>query len=387
MLKLKLKKPTKKQTIEYSVIALLLIATLLMFLGFANRKFSFHLSNSDNVSYLNATVQEVISEDISDKSENPYQTGKQVITVKINEGDFKGEVIEVTNYITPTFQVFLKQGSNIILRADVSPGLEPFFSVYSYNRTFPALFIVLFFLVLVVLIGRKKGFLSCVGLLFTMAMIICYMLPRLYEGGNPFAIILITVLLSATATCFCINGFSKKTVLNLSSILCGSISAILLYYLFMLLLNFNGSAMAEAENLLLISYSTGLSLTGLLFAGVTVSALGAVMDVAVSLGASLSEIKDLNPNITSKELFKSGMNIGRDMIGTMTNTLILAFAGGTLATMLILVSYGVQFNQLLSSNFIALELATGIAGSAAVVLTVPISSAICAFGLQQKNNA
>ncbi|MBR5279053.1 MAG: YibE/F family protein [Clostridia bacterium] len=378
-MEINLKKPTKKQIIEYAVIGLLLIATVIMFLGLSNNKFSFRVNNTNNVSYVKATVQEVISQDLSNKTENPYQTGKQVLSVKINEGDFKGEIIQLTHYITPTFQLFLKQGSNVILRADLSQGTDPFFSVYSYNRTFPIAIIVLFFLALVIIIGRKKGFLSCVGLLFTMATIICFMLPRLYEGGNTFAIIFITVLLSASATCFCINGFSKKTVLNLSSILCGSLSAVLLYYLFMLLLNFNGSAMAEAENLLLISYSTNLNLTGVLFAGVTVSALGAVMDVAVSLGASLSEIKDLNPGITSKELFKSGMNIGRDMIGTMTNTLILAFAGGAVATMLILISYGVQFHQLLSSNFIALELATGIAGSAAVVLTVPISSAINSF--------
>lgn len=99
-----------------------------------------------------------------------------------------------------------------------------------------------------------------------------------------------------------------------------------------------------------------------------------------SMGAALSEIKELNPDTSAKQLWKSGMNIGRDMIGTMTNTLILAFVGGTLATLLVLISYGVHTTQLLSSNFIALELAQGIAGSAAVVLTVPISAAICSVG-------
>ena len=103
------------------------------------------------------------------------------------------------------------------------------------------------------------------------------------------------------------------------------------------------------------------------------------MDVAVSIGASLFEIRELNPEITSKELFKSGMNIGRDMIGTMTNTLILAFSGGAITTLMVLISYGVQYNQLISSNYISLEVAKGLAGSAAVVLTVPISAAVCAY--------
>ena len=128
---------------------------------------------------------------------------------------------------------------------------------------------------------------------------------------------------------------------------------------------------------------------GVLFAAVTVASLGAVMDVAVSLGASLQEISNLNPHIGRKELFHSGMNIGKDMIGTMTNTLILAFAGGTLSTLLVFVAYGVQFHQFLSSNLLALEIAKGFAGSAAVVMTVPISAAVCALGYgenQQKHN-
>ena len=104
------------------------------------------------------------------------------------------------------------------------------------------------------------------------------------------------------------------------------------------------------------------------------------MDIAVSISASLQEIVSLKPEIKKKELFRSGMNIGRDAIGTMTNTLILAFAGGTLATLLVLISYGVQFHQLVSSNFLALEIAQGLAGSAAIILTVPISAFVNAVG-------
>ena len=125
-------------------------------------------------------------------------------------------------------------------------------------------------------------------------------------------------------------------------------------------------------------------MVGILVASVLISSLGAVMDVAVSMCASLTEIRELNPKIDSKELFKSGMNIGRDMIGTMTNTLILAFTGGALANLIVFMSYGIQFHQLVSSNFLALEIATGISGSAAVVLTVPISAAVTAFGTQKK---
>ena len=229
---------------------------------------------------------------------------------------------------------------------------------------------------------------SCIGLGFTICTVICWLLPTLYNGGNGTLVSIATVILSTIVSCFCISGLSSKTLLNIISTTVGTLSAGLIYKLFSFVLVISGASMSESEALALISQTTGLKLSGILFAGVMISALGAIMDVAVSIGASLYEIRELDPNITSKELLKSGMNIGRDMIGTMTNTLILAFAGGSIAMLILLISYGVQYNQLISSNYIALEVAKGLAGSAAVVLTVPISALVCAFGfakLKTKN--
>lgn len=144
--------------------------------------------------------------------------------------------------------------------------------------------------------------------------------------------------------------------------------------------------MEETESLILITQATGMRLNGILFAGIMVAALGAVMDVAVSLGVALYEIQILNPKISGRELFQSGMNIGRDMIGTMTNTLILAFAGGSLSTLLVFISYGIQFNQLISSDFFAVEVVQGIAGSSAVILTVPITAMVCAIGYRGRKD-
>ncbi len=377
------KKPSIKGIAEYVITAIILIATIIMLIGIGSREYSFTVYETSNISYVRGRVAEILSEDLSDGSENRYTTGRQELLVEILEGDAKGKIVEITSFITPTYQVILKEGSDVIVRADAPEGIEPYYTIYSYNRTLPVILIISFFLLLIIAVGRKKGFMSCVGLLFTLAMVICYLLPRLYEGEPPFITTFITVLLSASASCFCISGISRRTFLNLLSVMIGSFSATLLYWIFTLMLNISDGTLPEAENLLLVSYSTDLSLTGILFAGVTISALGAVMDVAVSLGASLWEIKTINPKITPRELFRSGMNIGREMIGTMTNTLILAFAGGTLASLLIFISYGIQLNQLVSSDFLALELATGIAGSSAVVLTVPISALVCAFGYRK----
>lgn len=107
------------------------------------------------------------------------------------------------------------------------------------------------------------------------------------------------------------------------------------------------------------------------------------MDVAVSLTASLDELITVNPNLTKTEIIQSGMNIGKDMIGTMSNTLILAFAGSGMTMMLSLISFGYSLRQFLSSDYFAVEMSQGICSTIGVIITVPITSIICAFVLNK----
>ena len=134
----------------------------------------------------------------------------------------------------------------------------------------------------------------------------------------------------------------------------------------------------------MIHESTGLKIKDLLFAGVLISSLGAIMDVGMSIVSSLYEVQHHNPSITARQLFRSGIEIGKDMIGTMTNTLILAFTGSAFITLLVFISYQVQFNQLFSSNYMAIEIAQGVCGTFGIVLTVPVASAVAAFILTGK---
>lgn len=369
---------------EYLIIALILISMAFMLVTFKDREFSYQQYNNSNLEYVRAKVIEIIEEDVTDTGQ--FLAGRQVAKLEIRQGKAKGEVVEVENYITSSHNVVLKEGARVIVIADMPEGIKPNFAVYNYDRSIGTLAMVLLFLTVVVLIGGKKGFMSCLGLAFTLCTVICFLLPSLFEGGNALVVSVLTVVLSTTVSCFCIGGISKKTGLNIISTVLGTMSAGLIYLLFMLCLKVSGTTLSEADEILMISRHTGMSMSGVLIASTLVSALGAVMDVAVSMCASLNEIKEINPNISPKALFRSGMNIGRDMIGTMTNTLILAFAGGTLATLLLFIALGLQFHQLLSSNFLALEIASGISGSMAVVLTVPISAAIFAFQKKKIKN-
>lgn len=371
----------QRKIIEICLLILIIAATVFMFLGFAKQSLPFMLGDGIEADYTRARVIEIVEshlEPYGDKDNN--LVGEQVINVKFTEGKLKGQVITLTNYITIDHSVILKEGMRVIVGVDAPATAEPYYTLYNKDRTFAIVGIIGAFVLLVVLIGKKNGLLSCIALAFTVASVFYILLPNIYIGKNGVFFAFIVVLLSSAVTCFCISGLSKKTLINLLGASVGCISSALIYKICMALLNISGAAVEEAETLVIISQKTGLSLNNLLLASIMIVSLGAVMDVAVSMGASLGEIKSLNPNVSAKQLMKSGMNIGRDMIGTMTNTLILAFVGGTLATILILMAYGVHTTQLVSSNFIALEVAQGIAGSTAVVLTVPISAFIASVG-------
>lgn len=381
------KKSNKKQFAEYVILSAIFALILAMVLGNYKTEYSYSVYESDTRHYIRGMVTEITDQElILSGSDGEYFTGFQKLKVKILEGAQKGETVLIDNYITAQHNVVVNTGRRVIVCADTPENAKPHFTLYNYDRASSVWILVVVFVLLVIIVGEKKGFMSCIGLGFTMCAVICWLLPAIYNNSNVLRAAVATVILSTAVTCFCISGLTEKTIYNIISAVTGCISAGIIYKLFALILNISGVSMEEAETLVLISQSTGLKLSNVLFVGVMISALGAVMDIAVSIGASLYEIRELNPAITSKQLFASGMNIGKDMIGTMTNTLILAFVGGSIATLIVLASYGVQYNQLLSSNYIALEVAKSLAGSAAVILTVPISAFVWSFGYSKNKN-
>lgn len=381
--------PTNKRNVEVSIIVCILVIMAVMIIRFLSLDISFQRYNTSTLHYVRGVVKEVQSESLySSAYGNDIQLGEQTVVVTILEGELKNHDVLINNYISVTHNVVLKTGNRVIVCADMPEGVEPYYSIYNYDRSWLLVVVAGFFLILVAVIGRKKGIMSCIGLLFTLCILVCYLLPAIFEGKNAIVATLVTVLLSASVTCFCIGGIKSETLRNIISVSIGCMSAGLIFSVFMVVLKITPSSINEVESLVLISQETSMDIKGILFAGVLISAMGAVMDVAVSMGAAMREIKNLNPETSGVALFRSGMNIGRDMIGTMTNTLILAFVGGSISSLILLMSYGVQLNQLLSSDFLALEVAQGIASSSAVVLTVPISAAVFVFDYKtghQKN--
>ena len=183
-------------------------------------------------------------------------------------------------------------------------------------------------------------------------------------------------------------GAGNKTICAALGTIAGTALALLFGLLAQGILHVDGLRLAEVEPLLQLRQTgTPLGLRGLLVAGVVISALGAVMDVAMSISSALTEVHTVAPDRSGKDLFRSGMNIGRDMVGTMTNTLILAFLGSGLVFIIYLCSLGLDPRQLVSSPYMATEVISGIASSIGVILAVPLTALITSLLLGSKKTA
>lgn len=352
--------------------ALVLLSIVLMVArpaaGGAYRRYA-----SDTLHYVRAQVLEVLEEELTDSTLGTGQKlGWQHLLVSLPDGS----EVELDNYLTETHNILLHTGQTAIVCADTPENAAPYYTIYNYDRFLPLLGMIAVFVLLLILVGRRKGLDAFLAIMFTLLFVLRVTLPVLYRGGSPIGMGLLTVLLSTVVTLALLHGPTLQCLLGSATTLLGELAACVLFAVFSGLLHLTGFQTDSAEGLLLIAQNTGLNIRTLLFAGMMISSLGAVMDVAVSILSALREVALASGKPERAGLFHSGINLGRDMIGTMSNTLIFAFAGGALSTMLVFYSYGVQFHQLFSSDYLAVELAQGLCSTAAVILTVPAAAAI-----------
>jgi len=332
----------------------------------------------NGVYYEKAVVTEVVNEELETEELSKTKIGLQNLKVKITSGDMKGEILDILNQATYMYNVVCNVGTKLIVQISVSGDIK-MANVYTYDRSLPLIvFIGIFFLVLCI-IGGKKGVKSLVGLLYTFFCVMYLFIPLLYKGVSPILASILLAVISTFVTMLLIGGWNTKTISAITgTILCvsfaGIISTIAGFFL-----NISDFTMGETEELMLAVRRSGLNIKGVMFASILIASLGAIMDVCMSVASSVNEVYTVNSKITRKELFRSGINVGRDMMGTMSNTLILAFTGGFLTAILILASREVTINELLSMPSIVTEIVQGLSGSIGIFFAVPIVSVISSY--------
>lgn len=328
-----------------------------------------------------AVVTEVITDNLQ---EDGSRVGNQEVKVKFLSGKRKGKVVKAVSTNGSLYGATCHKGMKVVTLTNQS-GEVTVTSVYSINREpFIYGFIVLFFLLLCI-VGGKNGMKAVIGLVVTFILVLLFLFPAIYRGMSPVAASVITVILTTIITIFILTGYTKKTAAAILGTVSGVVISGITAWLFGKIAGISGYNVSNIDSLVSVANCTNIKVGDLLFAGILISSLGAVMDVGLSVASTITEIHDVNPELNHRDLFKRGMNVGKDMMGTMANTLILAFAGGSLSELLLDYAYNLPYLQIINSYTIGIELMRGIAGSIGIILTVPLVSMFSSIMMQKRS--
>ena len=338
----------------------------------------FWVFGDGRIDFNSAVVKEITKDDKRQEStDEGAWTGSQELTVVVSGGVYKGETMTVYNYFGPLSGVPAKVGDSVMLTIKTDDEGNHTATVYELDRIpIVGVFVLLFF-VAVSIVGGRTGLKSLIGLIVTMACLFAILIPLLIKGAPTIITTFIVCAFVAMVSFTILGGVHRKTVSAFLGTVAGAFLAMLFGIIVQSLARIDGFRLDAAEPLLQLKYvGATVRIKGLLVAGIIISALGAVMDVAMSISSALEEIHAANPLLSRKELFRSGMNIGRDMVGTMTNTLILAFLGSQFALMIFMFARNMTFNHLGSTAFVVMETISGISASIGMVLAIPLTTLI-----------
>lgn len=338
-----------------------------------------HYDEQFNTDYIlfKAKILEMISDDTMEKRDIPLESDirYQHFKIEILDGSHKGETLTIKHTIErimPGYYVF-KVGDKILIRATEENGKISTVKIQEKVRDLQVYLIVALFIVLLLLIGGINGFKALLSLVLAITLIFFGYIPLIIKGVNPILASLGISIPVVVFTLIIISGRNIKTLVSIIGTTLGVIISGFLAFGFGNFAKLTGLSNDSAIGLAYIPHFRNLDYKGILFGTILIGAIGAIMDVAISIASALYELKEVNPNITKKEMIVSGMNIGKDIMGSMSNTLILAYVGTTLHLMILFIVYKIRFTEIINLDSIATEIIRAMAGSIGLIITIPVT--------------
>jgi len=317
-----------------------------------------------------ARVVQVLGAD-TEITENGFYTGEMLLVVEIETGRYRGTHTEVTYFLNQIANQHLEIDDRISVRMSVGAGEITNIHIQNPERREAVFTFFAIFLLVLGILGGKRGIIAITSLVFTLICIIFLLIPLMLRGYpvifTTFFILTLVTIVSLTL----LAGLSTKGISAMIGCLIGIVATAVLTHVGGTVAHISGFHMEEVGLILATTNFPHAQASGLFISGVLIASLGAVMDTAVTIASTIHELRKNNPKMTVGRLFRSGMNVGRDTMGTMTCTLILAFAGTSLNMIILIYSQGTSLNQLIGSDFMVIEIIRSIAGSLGVILTIP----------------
>ena len=348
-------------------IVVVLISIIIIIIG--NNKYK--LNKQEDLEYMKATITSVF---ITEKKSNDDNLviGKDISFEANLDKETQGKVVFGRQLQTTTYpKKTIEEGDKVILIKNENSEI---YSFVDYDKTNSVIILVIAFIVLTIIVGLWKGFNTIVALILNALIIFLVYIPSIVSGANIYLSTTLLALYVVSSGLILLNGINKKTFAAIIGNICGVAIAGILAFVLNKVFYITGVISEESIFLQLInSEENKINLVGIIWAGTVIGALGAIMDTAMSVSSTIKEVSDNMENKEARTLFKSGMTVGRDAIGTMTNTLVLAYIGGAISMTILLVANSKSHLFLINSEPILVEILQAIVGSIGILITVPFT--------------
>ena len=295
----------------------------------------------------------------------------------ITEGNLKGEIVNASQSLISFYYGVQKEvftGASVLL---INSNDKWYFN--GYYRINKIIVLIIIFSLCLLIFGGKKGFNTILSLGFTCTAIFAVFIPAILSGKNIYLMSILVCVYTMIMTPLIVMGYNKKSFAAIAGCTGGVMIAGIITIIMDKLLYLTGVVDEHSRYLINLPGDVNLDLKAIIFAGIIIGAMGAVMDVAISIASSLWEVKEKAKIIKFKELFRSGITIGRDIMGSMADTLILAYIGSSLTVVLVLSVFSGSMLGLFNSEMISVEILQALAGSFGILFAMPLTALFCSF--------
>ncbi len=307
-----------------------------------------------------------------------FKLGDQSALIEIETGSRRGEQIQANNMLTGTLSSdkIFRPGDKawVLIGFDEDNNIN-FANMIDHYRIDKEILLIACFAVVIIMFSGYTGIRTLLSFAFALLSIWKILIPAMLKGYNPLIAALIVGNILTVVTLLLVAGFSKKAYAAIISAVTCSFATCVLAIIFGNLFNIHGAVMEGAESLLYAGFMK-LDLTSIFQAGIYLASSGAILDLAIDISSALEEIINNNPNVTKAGLIKSGLNIGKSVVGSQTTTLLFAYMGSYITVMMVYVAQGTPIMNILNSKVIASEILHTFVGCLGLVLVSPLTSLI-----------
>lgn len=346
--------------------------------------------NKQQYLYTEGVVAKVISVDNSSvHNTGLFKQGDQSAVIEIMTGAYKGEIVNANNMLTGSLsedKLFAPGESAWVLIGFDENGEINFANLIDHFRLDKEMVLIGVFAVLIIIFSGYTGVRTLLSFAFALLSIWKVLIPFMLKGYPPIIVALVIGNSLTIITILLVAGFTKKSYAAIISSIACSFLTCLFAVLFGNYFNIHGAVMTGSESLLYAGFMN-LDLTSIFQAGIYLASSGAILDLAVDISSALEEIKNNNPDVTRANLIKSGINIGKSVVGSQTTTLLFAYMGSYLSIMMIFMAQGTPLLNILNSKLIASEILHTFVGCIGLVLVSPLTSFVCGIIFEDKKKS